>query len=64
MKLLRNLCRILVGAVFIYSGFVKGVDPWGSTYKFIDYFNAFHLSGLNSAALVFAFLLALTYKCI
>ena len=59
MKLLRNLCRILVGAVFIYSGFVKGVDPWGSTYKFIDYFNAFHLSGLNSAALVFAFLLAL-----
>ena len=59
MKLLRNLCRILVGAVFIYSGFVKGVDLWGSTYKFIDYFNAFHLSGLNSAALVFAFLLAL-----
>ena len=59
MKLLRNLCRILVGAVFIYSGFVKGVDLCGWSINYKDYFNAFHLSGLNSAALVFAFLLAL-----
>lgn len=59
MKLLRNICRILVGAVFICSGFVKGVDPWGSAYKFIDYFNAFHLSILNPAALSFSFLLSL-----
>ena len=33
MKLLRNICRILVGIVFIYSGVVKGVDPLGSDYK-------------------------------
>lgn len=59
MKLLRNICRILVGLLFIYSGFVKGVDPLGSNYKFIDYFNAFHMSWLGSTALFLSFILAL-----
>lgn len=59
MKLLRNICRILVGLLFIYSGFVKGIDPLGSNYKFIDYFNAFHMSWLGNTALVLSFALAL-----
>ena len=32
------LLRILVGATFIMSGFVKGVDPWGSVIKISEYF--------------------------
>lgn len=59
MKLLRNICRILVGLLFIYSGFVKGVDPLGSNYKFIDYFNAFHMNWMGSTALFFSFVLSL-----
>ncbi len=59
MKLLRNICRILVGLLFIYSGFVKGIDPLGSNYKFIDYFNAFHMSWMGGTALFFSFLLSL-----
>lgn len=59
MKLLRNICRILVGILFIYSGFVKGVDPLGSDYKFTDYFNAFGMSWMGATALFFSFLLSM-----
>lgn len=59
MKLLRNICRILVGIVFIYSGFVKGVDPLGSDYKFTDYFNASGMSWMGFSTLFFSFLLSM-----
>lgn len=39
MKILVQICRIIVGALFIFSGFVKLVDPIGSQYKFQEYFS-------------------------
>lgn len=36
-----NACRFLLAAAFIFSGFVKAVDPLGSTYKIEDYLEAF-----------------------
>lgn len=49
--------RYLLALVFIFSGFVKGIDPWGTAYKLTDYFVAFHLQFLNPLSLSLAVLL-------
>lgn len=47
MKIIRIISRTIVGLVFMFSGFVKAIDPLGSAYKFHDYFQAFSLGFLD-----------------
>ena len=55
------IARILVSFTFLYSGFVKLVDPLGSSYKFVEYFGAdvLNLELLIPFALPFSILLIL-----
>lgn len=39
MKILVHISRILVGALFIFSGFIKLNDPLGFSYKLQEYFS-------------------------
>lgn len=58
MSIIRLISRLFVGFVFIFSGFVKGVDPLGSTYKFTDYFTAFGMNWAEPLAFVLGILLS------
>ncbi len=52
------LLRLLVGGLFVFSGFVKAIDPWGSFYKFSEYFLAFGMGPMEWFALFAAFAVA------
>lgn len=41
MKLFAQIARIIVGVIFIFSGFVKVVDPVGTGIKLEEYFEVF-----------------------
>jgi hypothetical protein len=59
MKLfVKFICKLIPGLVFIFSGFMKAVDPVGGAIKFQDYFTAFHLEWLSPVALPLAILLS------
>ena len=49
-----TVCRLLVGALFIFSSFTKGVDPLGTKYKMLDYLSVYGMTWLNDYALVLA----------
>jgi uncharacterized membrane protein YphA (DoxX/SURF4 family) len=41
MKYIVNILRVLVGLLFIFSGFIKSNDPTGFSYKLDEYFSVF-----------------------
>ncbi len=59
MKALVRICRLIVGVVFIFSGFVKMLTPVGTSLIMKEYFTAFHLDFLQPLALAAGVALAL-----
>ena len=47
MKFLRAICRFAFGLLFIFAGFIKGIDPIGTALKIKEYIGAFHLDSLD-----------------
>ena len=49
------LSKIVLGLTFLFSGFVKSVDVYGTTFKIVDYFHAFHLDIFQPLSKLLAF---------
>ena len=62
-KIIVEVARVIVGATFIFSGFVKGIDALGFQYKIQDYLVAMDLKSLFWMALPVAiFLIVLEFS--
>ncbi len=57
-QVLTVLMRLTVGGLFAFTGFAKGVDPWGTSYKVTDYLTAMGLGQWTDTALFIAVALA------
>lgn len=55
IKILTEFCRLLIGVVFIFSGFVKAVDPMGFAIKIGEYLGSFGLDKLQPFTVMAAF---------
>lgn len=58
MKKVIIVSRWIIAILFIFSGFVKAIDPIGGAIKFNDYFQVLHLTALSPISLWLAVLLA------
>ncbi|MBR2496858.1 MAG: DoxX family protein, partial [Parabacteroides sp.] len=55
IKIITEFCRLLIGVVFIFSGFVKAVDPMGGGIKISEYLTSFGLESLEAFSVLISF---------
>lgn len=64
LKSIVEISRILLGITFIFSGFVKAIDPLGTTYKIQDYLTSFGLVSLHNIALPLSIIMCAGEFCL
>lgn len=56
--------RLALGGIFVYSGFVKAIDPWGGLFKMEEYIAAMGVDLPRAIVLIGAMLLAVYEFCL
>lgn len=53
-RILVTISRLVLACTFILSGFVKVVDPWGTSLKVNEYLSIYGIEGLRPASMAFS----------
>lgn len=46
-NIIADVCRVVLGLTFVFSGFTKTVDPWGTALKITEYLNVYGFATLG-----------------
>ncbi|MDR1980393.1 MAG: DoxX family protein [Tannerellaceae bacterium] len=55
IRIIAEVCRLLIGVVFVFSGFVKAVDPVGFAIKINDYLEVWGLEASRTWPVIISF---------
>lgn len=53
-RFLTHACRAIVAVTFIFSGFVKAIDPWGTALNINNYLATYGLESLKPYVMIFS----------
>ncbi len=53
-KFIARLCRLVLACTFVFSGFTKVIDPWGTSLKVNEYLSIYGLDYLQGASMAFS----------
>ncbi|MBR4994471.1 MAG: DoxX family protein [Alistipes sp.] len=54
LKIASHICRVVVGLTFVFSGFVKAVDPWGTALRVNEYLSIYGFEELRPYSMIFS----------
>ena len=54
LRILSEVCRLILGATFLLSGFTKVVDPWGTAIKINEYLSIYGFEFLEPGSMAFS----------
>lgn len=64
MKAVVNIARVLVGALFVFSGLVKAIDPLGLSYKMQEFFEVWANDGFMKGLMMWFYGHALLFSVV
>lgn len=54
LAIVTHICRLILACTFVFSGFVKSIDPWGTAIKVNEYLSIYGMESLMPWSMAFS----------